>query len=139
MTDIAKLTDELFRRIEWQKTPEEVCKEDIAGFILVGIKDLYVITGRGMLYSDRMIVWDGEMPTKFSEDLKLDELEYVLLSAQIAFFEKVKTDVNNMVGYTTNALSVTHADRPYKYLSDTVAELTSRRKTLWFKMARYNL
>lgn len=69
----------------------------------------------------------------------MDEREYVLVAAQIAFFNKVKTDVNSHVGYTTDALSVTHADRPYKYLSDTVTELERLKRTIWFKMARYNI
>jgi len=139
MTGLLELAAELHRRIEWQKTPEEVYQDDLAAFIVAGLKDLYIITGRAAVFSDSLIELEDGLPARFAHDLPLDEREYVLLSAQIAFFTKVKTDVNNMVGYTTDALSVTHADRPYKYLSDTVADLETKRKTMWFKMVRYNL
>lgn len=125
--------------MEWQKTPEEIFQDDLTAFVVTAIKDLYIMTGRAMRYSDNLVVYEDDLPRYFTEDIALDEREYVLVSAQIAFFNKVKTDVNNHVGYTTDALSVTHADKPYKYLSETVADLESRRRALWFKMHRYNI
>lgn len=55
MVDIAALTAELHGRVEWQKTPDEVYREDLAGFIVAGIKDLYVMTGRAARFTDDLI------------------------------------------------------------------------------------
>lgn len=139
MIDITAMATELHARVEWQKTPEEVYQDDLAGYILLGIKDLLIMTGRAMLFTNDAITFEDETPVAYDSTLLADEQEYVLVVAQIAFFSKVKTDVNNHVGYTTDALSVTHADKPYRYLSETIADLEQRKRTLWFKMARYNI
>lgn len=139
MIDIAALTEELHRRVEWQKTPEEVFRDDLAGFVLLGIKDLMIMTGRAAQYTEANIAYDDDMPVSYDASILADEQEYVLIVAQIAFFNKVKTDVNNHVGYTTDALSVTHADKPFRYLGETIAGLERQKRALWFKMARYTI
>lgn len=60
-----------------------------------------------------------------------------MLVAQIGFFKKVQADVNNIVGYTTNALTVTGADKPYAHLQDTIANLENERRIVYYKMHRY--
>ena len=72
-------------------------------------------------------------------DLPLDEEKYVLLTAQIRFFKKVQSDVNNIVGYTTDALSVTNADKPYAHLQDTIEGLERERRITYYKMTRFTL
>ena len=75
--------------------------------------------------------------TFFNADLPIDEEKYVLLTAEIAFFKKVQSDVNNIVGYTTDALSITNADKPYAHLQDTIRDLESERRIVFFKMTSY--
>lgn len=53
----------------------------------------------------------------------VDERRFLMLTAQIAFFNKVKTTVDQIVGYTTDALSVTNADKPYANLKNTIDDL----------------
>lgn len=62
-----------------------------------------------------------------------------MLIAKIAFFNQVAADVNNIVGYTTDALSVTHADKPYANISDTIKMLENERRITYYKMHRYAL
>lgn len=69
--------------------------------------------------------------------MPIDEEEYVLLCAQIGFFNQVKTDVNNIVGYTTDALSVTNADKPYANIKDSIEKLENERRITYYKMIRY--
>lgn len=57
-----------------------------------------------------------------------------MIMAQIAFFNKVKTDVNNIVSYTTDALSITNADKPYANLKDSISELERERHNVFYKM-----
>lgn len=97
------------------------------------------MTGRAAQYSEDLYEIEEELPITFSIDLLSDEWEYVLIAGQIAFFNKVKTDVNKHIGYTTDALSVTRADKPFRYLSETISELERHKRTLWFKMARYTI
>ena len=61
------------------------------------------------------------------------------LNEQIAFLRKVQTTVDDLTSYTTDALSVTHGDKPYANLQQTISDLESMRRTIWYKMARYHL
>lgn len=74
----------------------------------------------------------------FAKELPADELEYVLVTAEINFYRRVQTDVNRIVGYSTDALSITNADKPYANLSQTILELTNKQRVLYYKMTRFN-
>lgn len=63
----------------------------------------------------------------------------MLVTAEIGFYRKVQTDVNNIVGYTTDALSVTNADKPFQYIGATVRELENKRRVLYYKMTRFSM
>lgn len=63
----------------------------------------------------------------------------MLTTAEIGFYRRVQSDVNRIVGYSTDAMSITNADKPYANISQTVAELTARQRVLYYKMARYTL
>lgn len=106
--------------------------------IMNGIKTLYIDTGRASRYTSVFFGTDGDTEeTIFSEDLQIDEEKYVLLVAQIAFFKKVQSDVNNIVSYTTDALSVANADKPYAHLQDTIGNLENERRIVFYKMTNY--
>lgn len=144
MTSITELAEELRDITAWQRTPEELLDSDYQKMIINGIKTLYIDTGRASQYNKNMIVTvedpeDELVPgLYFSLDLPIDEEKYVLLVAQIAFFKKVQSDVNNIVGYTTDALSVTNADKPYAHLQDTIANLENERRIVFYKMVSYS-
>ena len=48
MTDLESLTRRLYRRIEWQRVPDYVTREDLSQFIADAIRHLYVMTGRAL-------------------------------------------------------------------------------------------
>ena len=73
------------------------------------------------------------------EDLEIDEKRYAILSAKIEFFRRVQTDVNNIVGYTTDALTVTNADKPYINIATTIEALEKERRIIHYKMTRHAL
>lgn len=73
------------------------------------------------------------------EDLEIDEKRYAILSAKIEFFRRVQTDVNNIVGYTTDALTVTNADKPYINIASTIDALEKERRIIHYKMTRHAL
>lgn len=133
----------------WQKTPETLLQEDYEQMIVKAIKRLLIDTGRASEYADTLIQTtihqntadDGTVTetrtTDFRMDFMIDEEAYILLCAQIEFFRKVQSDVNNIVGYTTDALTVTNADKPYANLKDTLGQLEQERRIVYYKMVRY--
>jgi hypothetical protein len=72
-------------------------------------------------------------------ELTADEYEYVLTTAEMGFYRKVQSDVNRIVGYSTDAMTITNADKPYANISQTLAELANRQRILYYKMVRYTL
>ena len=144
MTDIGKLCEKLYRKIEWQKMPLSMSTEEkqqmLIDAITYGIEDLFVITGRALTYYGYAYTADEETGaiSEFSYDLLLDEELYVLCKAQIEVFSKVRTQYSDILGYTTNALSVTNADKPYSYLTGTINELENQLKVYYYKMVRFS-
>lgn len=136
-TDLFELIDELRDNTRWQKTPMPLTNVDYANMIKRAIRQLYVDTGRASLYHSDLFTIEPDGDVLFEGTLQADEIEYVLLCAQIQFFKRVATDVNNIVGYVTDALSVTNADKPYANLKDTMDRLENERRIKYFKMHRY--
>lgn len=128
------LVEELMRGTEWQRTPTEITPQDYFAMIVKGIEYLYMLTGRGAAFSDDMI--DAESQT-FSGSLNLTEKMIVLWAAEIELLEKVRADKNAIVGYTTDALSVTNADKPYQYLSQSIDELRQKIRTAFYKLTAF--
>lgn len=133
-TSITALAEQLMDITRWQKTPEILDTSDYEKMVLKAIKRLLIDTGRAPQYSDDKVetieteVTDAEgnvtteTTVNFLMDFMIDEEAYILICAQIEFFRRVQSDVNNIVGYTTDALSVTHADKPYANLMDTLGQ-----------------
>lgn len=136
MTSITNLANELYEQTKYQKTPMPFDQSEYELLIINGIKTLYIDTGRALTFTDDMIIVEDE-EIKLIDTLPIDEEKYVLLVAQINFFKKVQADVNNIVGYTTNALTVTGADKPYAHLQDTITNLENERRIVYYKMVRY--
>lgn len=139
MTDIVDLASRQFTRIEWQNVPDTVTREDLTGFIADAIRYLYVLTGRATQFNESDFTADGDYYMEFAQDLLQDEKEYVLISAQIAFYQKVQTEVDAITSYTTDALSVTHGDKPFANLQTMITDLQSRQRMIWYKMTRYHM
>ena len=70
MTDIELLAEELSDSVNQQRVPEEVTQFDLAKMIVEAIKDLYVISGRALLWSDDKIGYDNGSPYIFEDTLK---------------------------------------------------------------------
>lgn len=75
----------------------------------------------------------------YDADFLIDEKVYIMLCARMGFFKKVQSDVNNTFGYSTDALTVTNADKPYVNLKNTLEELDNERRIVYYKMYRYAL
>lgn len=134
MTDLKYLANEVMRRMEYQKTPSQIPNEEYVKMVINSIKELYILTGRAGTFDFNLI--DFELLT-YDMTFGIDEIEFILVSTQISFLEKVQAGVNAQVSYTTDALSVTKADMPYKNLSGSIAELKNKRRIIYYKMVAY--
>lgn len=128
MTAIEQIAFELKQRTEWQDTPVEMADEDYQEIVQQAIRHLYVMTGRYTQYTA------NQLPV-----LSADEYEYVLTTAEISFYRRVQSDVNRIVGYSTDAMTITNADKPYVNISQTIKELLNRQRILYYKMTRFVL
>lgn len=90
-------------------------------------------------YDRTLYTMDDDGNTYYDRDFLADEIEYILCISKISFFQRVQTDVNNMFSYTTNALSVANADKPYANLQNTLTDLEDDRRILFNKMVRYTM
>lgn len=111
MSVIVRIAEELRQRTEWQDTPAEMTDVDYQEIVRQAVRHLYVMTGRHTQYDS-----DTEPA------LSADEWEYVLTTAEIGFYRRVQNDVNRIVGYSTDAMTITNADKPYVNISQTISE-----------------
>ena len=142
MLNITELAEELKEETEWQETPMPLTDAQYIKMVVRGIERLFVDTGRAELYNEELyITINTETDSYFAYDMDflLDEKLYIKLCSQINFFKKVQSDVNNTFGYSTDALSVTNADKPYANLKDTLGNLDNERRIIYYKMVRYTL
>ncbi len=136
MTSVTDLAAELANRVYLQRSEKEFTSEEYIQLIENAIARLYVDTGRALQF-DKLSFEDTGDAIYFSEDLKIDEKEYVLLIAEKSFLQIIQKDVNIITSYTTNALSVTGADKPYAHLADSIDKLEWQRRELLYRMIRY--
>ena len=139
MTDILALAAQQHKRIEWQNVPYDVNIEDMCDNIVHAIEHLYVITGRALSFSEEMFVFEAGLCVGFNGTLPLDEKMYVLLTAEIDFYTKVQTSVSDLTSYTTDAMSISHGDKPFANLQQKLIDLNESRKMVWYKMIRYHM
>lgn len=46
--------------------------------------------------------------------------------------------MDDSVSYTTDAMSVTHGDKPYEHIGATIDRLQKELDVIWSRMVRYN-
>lgn len=136
MTDITKLVSRLYKRLQWQKTPTDLYDEDLSEFIAEGIQFLYVNTTRQHKFSEDMFEKDGDLYVSFSETLHPEEVLYVLKYAELQFYRMVSTHYDEMVSYSTDALTVTHGDKPFQNINTLVEKCEAQLKELWNRQDR---
>lgn len=142
MTDVVSLAKQLNKKIRWQETPETVSIEDQVDLIVDAIRLLYVHSGRTFLFSEDKFTYDedeqGNLVVTFDDTLMADEIEWVLMTAQIEFYKMVQAGHDDDVSYTTDAMSVTHGDKPYEHIGASIDRLENDRRIVWTRMVRFN-
>ena len=146
MLNLSRLVLKLKDKTEWQETPLPLTDTQYLGMVIDGLERLFVDTGRATEFDENKFTktvtnTEEEDIVEYFYDANfiLDERKYIEICALIGFFEKVQSDVNNTFGYSTDALTVTNADKPYANLKDTIDRLDNERRILYYKMVRYTL
>lgn len=133
MLDINRLAEEIKWDVAYQQTPEVLDDSDYIHLIQFGIRNMFVDTGRASEYTPDKYIYDGTS-VKYDYIFNAAEIEYILLVAKILFFKRVQTNVNQMVSYVTDALSVSNGDKPYANLKDTIFNLENERRIKFYKI-----
>ena len=118
--------------------------EDLVEIICDAIRVLYVISGRAFQYSEDKIIVnepatdEEEKTVFFADDLALDEQEWILLEGEVSFYNLALSNVDDLQSYTTDAMAVTHGDKPYKNIKSTVEDRQAKQAVIWTRMVRFN-
>lgn len=142
MLNITEMANELQELTAWQDTPQTLIADDYVKIVKRAVRNFFVDINRSGDYSrDKFIteVEDEQEVVYYDREFQADEEVYIMILCKIEFFQRVQTDVNIAFGYTTNALTVTNADKPYKNISETLNELYNERRIKFNKMVRYTL
>ena len=138
MTNITDIAHRLFRKIKWQEVPEEVNHEDLVDLVCDAIRKLYVISGRTFMFSEDLFIEGEQNDIVFQNDMEIDEVEWVLLESQIEFYKTCQSNVDDLTSYTTDAMAVTHGDKPFKNIGETIDRLKAEQNVIWTRMVRFN-
>ncbi|MBU3186650.1 hypothetical protein [Clostridium estertheticum] len=128
MISLITIKDKLISKVKFQETPVIFVDADYISFIIEGAQRLYVDAG--------LDSWDldyTELTSELNRTFDLTEREYILIASEIAFRNQIKDDISAIIGYTTNAISITGANSPYKNAEATILLLESRLSKLAFK------
>ena len=139
MLNVTEMAEELRELTAWQETPEPLSIADYVKMIVRAVKKFFVDINHPDEYDQSLWTTDENDDTCYDRDFLLDEEEYIKILCRLEFFQRVQTDVNNSFGYTTDALSVTNADKPYANLKDTISDIQHERRIAFNKMVRYTL
>ena len=139
MLNITEIAEELQEITAWQETPEVLGPNDYVRMVVRAVKKFFVDINRPEEYDITLWTTDENENTCYNRTFLLDEEEYIKLLCKIEFFKRVQQDVNNNVGYSTDALTVTNVDKPYANLKDTIDDLQHERRIVFNKMVRYTL
>ena len=139
MLSITELAEEVQSDTAWQETPEVLVKKDYIAMIMRSLRKFFVDINHPEEYDINLYITDDSGGVYYDRDFLIDEIEYILTLCKIEFFKKVQSDVNNTFGYSTDALTVTNADKPYANLKNTIDDLQHERRINFNKMVRYTL
>jgi hypothetical protein len=134
-TSINNIKSKLITNTRFQRTPSSFTNYDYLDFAIDGVKRFYVDTGLESSWDSEFT--DGVLPT-ISRDLNIKEIDYCTIASEIKYFESVRNYWNTMVSYTTNALSVAYAYKPFEYFSKIIDDKEKKLTELFYKMTDYS-
>lgn len=123
------LVNDLKDATRFQPTPIPYTDEDYLKLVIKGLKAIYTDFNNTSFSTDIDTV-----NFVINRDFSVAEEEYILNCSLINFFMLVQQDVNTIVGYSTDSLSISNADKPYQNLANQIKELKTRNIELFPKV-----
>lgn len=141
LTDLNELAKEIWYNVQWQAFPalpdNETLQDILHQAVKTALRRLFITTGRALSFSNYTITDEETGIFAINYYLPPDEYEWTLLEALKILLALVQANVNNIVSYTTNALSVANADKPYQYISASIAARLAQQNEVFLRMVRY--
>lgn len=139
MLNITEIAEEVHELTAWQETPMPLGPSAYIKIVMRALRKFFVDINHPTEYDPNLYIKDDDENVYYDREFYADEEEYILILCRIEFFKRVQTDVNNTFGYSTDALTVTNADKPYANLKNTLDDLQHERRIYFNKMVRYTL
>jgi len=131
MTSLTTIMTQLKANVKFQTTPIPFTDTDYNDLVVQGAKRLYTDEG---IENNFKTDYDSILE-ELSRNLTLTEEEYIIVASEIAFLKQIKGDVSQIMGYSTNALNITGANKPFENLSKDIIDLESRLSQLAWKFS----
>lgn len=135
---VTDLVEELKFRTRMQETSVPVTDEEYATLIKYAIRSLFVDTQRSSVYN-KNLYYEQDGNVYYPVALKPIEEEYVMLTAMEGFYTQVASSYMGLMNYTTDALSVQHADKPYQNAKSSIEDTQARKRVVYYKMVDLTL
>lgn len=131
-TSIETISTQLQTNTKNQRTPTTLTSDDYLKMAILGTKKFYIDIGEESN-------WDSEFDgtNTVTKTMNILEFEYCVLASEIVFYEQLICGWNDLVSYTTNALSVTNAMKPYDAIKGTLDRKRTELVNLFYKMTNY--
>lgn len=130
-TSLLEISTTLQNSMRFQKTPVTLTSNDYLDLAKDGCMRFYTDIGISDKWNIEFV--NGATPT-VTRNLSITEMEYVLVASQISFFYWIRMAWNTLISYTTNALSVANANKPFEQISKSIDELESRLTEIFYKI-----
>lgn len=137
-TSISELVEELKFNTRMQQTDVPYTDEDYLKNVKHGLKQLFIDTQRTSFYN-KNAYYDNDGEVFYPYELNATEEEYVLLVSMQAFYKQVASSYMGLMNYSTDALSVQHADKPYENAKHCLEDLESKIRKVYYKMVAYTM
>lgn len=129
-TSISDIKDQLINNTKLQKTPITLTDDDYMGLAILGCKRFYIDIGNESN-------WDSDYSSDtntLAKTLDIKQKDYCTLASEIEFFKSIRNHWSTMISYTTNALSVAYAYKPFEFIDKIINEKEIRLTDLFHKM-----
>jgi len=130
-TSILDIKDAFMSNVKSQRTPINYDDSDYLRFAMAGTQRFFTDCGNESK-------WDAEYSYDatpvLNSTLNILQFSYCVTASEIEFFQSVRNNWNTLVSYTTNALSVAYAYKPFEFLTQTIADREAQLTYMFHQM-----
>lgn len=137
MTPLQPIYSEYMLKVRSHTPAISLSATDYFTLFKSGVRRMFVDTGRKDLYFPAAIT---SPESSLSVDIGVDEEEYIVIAAQIAFYEQMLADVtapNRITQHKTDALTVTFNNKDAEQIASTLRGLEMRLNEQFHKMPQF--